>query len=589
MIKPENFPKYISSLLYYLFPFLFFSLYFLAFADQIFLSQEKSILFQASFGYFLEIFHQPGKLLIYLAEFLTSLYYYPLLGAMLVAVIICLVMFETRAILRFLTGKEAMMIPFLLGTLLFLLQTNYQYLLFNSLGLLLQTALFYFTIRFLNKWFPVIIVPVWYFVTGSFSWIYFLMIIFWFITENRKGDWIRTATLGLVCLAVLYISKEFLFFQPVETLAIYPFSSENTGSLIILFLSAASVIAFLPLIARIKIRFPFSNKKSETVWKYAGFLTFAAALGMVAVLCNDKKTNQYYHVEKLYYDGKMDEIIAYNMKNPSNNILTNYLNNIALSERGKLNDLFFHFRQSPDGQTLFLKWEILGEILRNGGYFYYTTGMINEAQRWAFEYMVMKGPTPEGLKMLIKTELINGNYKVASKYINLLKKSLFYSGYAKNYERMLYNETAVNSDPELGSKRREKIKTDFFTITDNPIANIERILATDSLNRKLFEYKMAYLLLKKDYQLIVKELPHLVILKYKKIPVHLEEAAVAYRVFSKQGPLPDLGNLAVSRQTDVRFNSFLTSLKLYNNDTRRAEPDLRKHFGNTFWYYTFYR
>ncbi len=47
-----------------------------------------------------------------------------------------------------------------------------------------------------------------------------------------------------------------------------------------------------------------------------------------------------------------------------------------------------------------------GEILNRGGYFYYTIGMINEAHRWAFENMVMKGLSPEGLKMLIKTEII---------------------------------------------------------------------------------------------------------------------------------------------------------------------------------------
>jgi len=39
--------------------------------------------------------------------------------------------------------------------------------------------------------------------------------------------------------------------------------------------------------------------------------------------------------------------------------------------------------------------------------------------------MVIKGHSPEGLKMLIRTELINGNYEVASRYINILKKTLF--------------------------------------------------------------------------------------------------------------------------------------------------------------------
>ena len=38
----------------------------------------------------------------------------------------------------------------------------------------------------------------------------------------------------------------------------------------------------------------------------------------------------------------------------------------------------------------------------------------------------MKGITPEDLRMLIKTEIINGNYSVASKYVLILKNTIFY-------------------------------------------------------------------------------------------------------------------------------------------------------------------
>src|SRR5664280_2190811 len=103
-----------------------------------------------------------------------------------------------------------------------------------------------------------------------------------------------------------------------------------------------------------------------------------------------------FYVEKLFYEDKFDEVIAFNTANPPTNSLTVYLNNIALCETDKLDDQLFHFLQSPEGKTLFLKWEMVSEILNHGGYFYYTIGMINEAHRWAFENMVMKGHSPEG-------------------------------------------------------------------------------------------------------------------------------------------------------------------------------------------------
>jgi hypothetical protein len=589
MIQSDFFSKHYASILYYLFPFIFMTFFFRAFADHIFFFQEKSILFQVSSGYFFENLHQPGKLLIYLGEFLTTFYFYTLAGSVLVAGITCLIMIELSAIMKFFSGNHIFSISLLAGAALFLLQTNYQYLLFNSLGLLLQITFFYVTIRFLKGWLPIIIAPVWFFMNGGFSWVYFLMITFYFVANRWKSDKLKVLVLWLLCLAMIYVSKEFLFFQPVETLALFPFSSENTGSQNMLFLSVAAMIALVPLIARIKIRIPFRYRMPEYGGKITGAIFLVSALAFIAVFYSDKKTNHYFQVEKLFFDGKMDEVIAYNEKNPSVNILTNYLNNIALCEKGMLNDRLFHFRQSPDGQTLFLKWEIKGEILRLGGYFNYTTGMINEAQRWAYEYMVMKGPTPEGLKMLIKTELINGNDQVASKYISLLKMSMFYRGEAKRYERMLYNDVALNADPELGAQRRKRTKTDFFTITDNPVLNIERVLLNDSLNRNAFDYKIAWLLLNKDYMKIVQELPGFVSLNYQSIPVHVQEAAIAYLMTRKQNPLPDIGSFVVSRETEGRFRNFLTTFQQYNNDPGKAEPALRKQFGDTFWYYAVYR
>ena len=181
--------------------------------------------------------------------------------------------------------------------------------------------------------------------------------------------------------------------------------------------------------------------------------------------------------------------------------------------------------------------------------------MINEAERWAFENMVMKGIAPEDLRMLIKTEIINGNYKMASKYVSMLKKTLFYRNEAIGFEKLLSNEKSIESHPELGIKRKEKIGHDFFSITDNPYINIEMAFSADSLNRKLFEYRMAFLMLTENYAGIASGLARLESLGYKKIPVHLQEAALVCRMSGLA--LPDIGSLKIDPQTETRFNQFL--------------------------------
>ena len=589
LFKIENIPVFfwLPYLVFFIASFIYYGF----FVDYILFYQEKSSLFIFSSDFLLENLHQPGGFLIWLGKFLSTFFYYPLAGALIVTSILTLIVTIVTNIIRLLTGKNSIIFPFMIGFALFYLQTDYRFLIYNNMGLLLQLLLFYLTIRyliFLKRWIPVVIIPFWYFATGGFSWIFSLMLTFYFLSDNEKKGWIKIIALWCLNLLILYFSKEFPFFQTGRNLLTFPFTELNTGSQSVFFLSVAGILSFLPVLTRIRFHKPGKFIISDFV---EGFIKTSLAviiLVIIGVHRFDLKTKQYFQVEKLFYQNKFDELIAFNTANPSTNSLTIFLNNIALCETNKLNDLLFHFLQSPDGKTLFLKWEMLGEVLKRGGYFYYTTGMVNEAHRWAFENMVMKGHSPEGLKMLIRTELINGNFEMASRYITLLKKTAFYNKEAISFEKLLFNDAAINADPELGEKRKNKVETDFFSITDDPYINIERILASDSLNRKAFEYKLAFLLLKKDYQGIANEIPKFTSLGFTKLPVHIEEAAVALSVFNN-GKLPDVGNIQINKNTGLRWEQFLTVFQQYGTDPKASEPALRRQFGNTFWYYAFYR
>ncbi|MFZ0280948.1 MAG: DUF6057 family protein [Bacteroidales bacterium] len=576
------------DLLPYLVLFILMFLYFGFFADYAAYYQEQTSLFVFSHEYLAEHFHQPGSPLIYLSNFITTFFHIPFTGAVLVSVIIFLVVFFISKIINFLAGRKQVLIPFLFGATLFYFHTNYQYLLYNSAGLLLQLVFFYLTIRYLKGWLPVIIIPFWYFLTGAFAWIFLLMFTLHIVTRTLRKDWLKLIVLWLIMSVIIFVLKEYFLFQSAGTLLTYPFSDNGAGFQLKILALYVILIAILPLIARIKIKL-FRTIKIPGILKKPGpsFIILLVLLS-ISILRFDKKTRQYFSVEKLFCQGRYNEVVDYTKRNPPNNILTIYLNNIALCETGRLNDQLFNLRQDPEGQTLFLKWEMSGEILRRGGYFYYAVGVINEAQRWAYENMIMNGLTPEDLKMLIRTEIINGNYEIASKYISIQKKTLFYREEAKRYEKLLFNDQAVDSDPVLGLKRKEKINHDYFSITDDPYINVERILSYDSLNRKAFEYKLAFMLLKKDYLGIAAQLEGLGKYGFKRMPIHIEEAAEAYKTLNL-GPMAGQGTLAPNPQTAQRFNQFLQTFQQYGNNLKSAEPALRQKFGNTFWYYAFYR
>ncbi|MCF0197992.1 MAG: hypothetical protein HUK02_01535 [Bacteroidaceae bacterium] len=87
---------------------------------------------------------------------------------------------------------------------------------------------------------------------------------------------------------------------------------------------------------------------------------------------------------------------------------------------------------------------------------YYYIGYVYGAQVQAFEYNEPSEGMmcPEALKLLVKTNMIQGHYAVAEKYLRYLEHTLFYRSWAKQYRALLYDDAAVEADPELGPRRQ---------------------------------------------------------------------------------------------------------------------------------------
>ena len=79
-------------------------------------------------------------------------------------------------------------------------------------------------------------------------------------------------------------------------------------------------------------------------------------------------------------------------------------------------------------------------------------GNIAAAQNVAFNSLfALNGYNPTMLQMLVRIELMRGNYLVALKYITLLEKTVHYAGWATAQRRFLFDDEAVEQDPSLGT------------------------------------------------------------------------------------------------------------------------------------------
>ena len=200
--------------------------------------------------------------------------------------------------------------------------------------------------------------------------------------------------------------------------------------------------------------------------------------------------------------------------------------NLALSKTGQLGNRMFEFYQNgTEGliakfQRNFVTPLPTGEVL-------YHLGMINDAQRFAFEAMeAIPNFRKSGrcLKRLAETNLINGQYEVAAKYLRILSKTLFYKDWAKNTMTYLYNEEKIDAHPEWGRLRQMRYTENFLSGSHETDILLARLYEQNPQNRTALEYLLAYTLQKRDLKGFMNYYPSDANINHEPIPRSYQEA-----------------------------------------------------------------
>lgn len=132
---------------------------------------------------------------------------------------------------------------------------------------------------------------------------------------------------------------------------------------------------------------------------------------------------------------------------------------------------------------------------------FYLLGMINVAQRTVFEAqeaILDFQKSARCYKRLAQTNLINGDYEVARKYLSALQKTLFYSDWANETLRLLGNEKAIAEHPEYGHLRKCAYNEDFYFSDHVTPEMLESLYYKNRENRLAYEYLIAYYMLTGD-------------------------------------------------------------------------------------------
>ena len=198
-----------------------------------------------------------------------------------------------------------------------------------------------------------------------------------------------------------------------------------------------------------------------------------------------------------------------NAEKPNNQIGVT-VQNLALAMRGLLSDHLFDYNQNgiagllPDVQSDATSPMPTAEA-------FYQLGMINVAQRTVFEAqeaILDFQKSGRCYKRLAQTNLINGNYEVARKYLMALRKTLFYRDWANETLSLSYNEEAIAKHPEYGRLRQCAYNDDFYFSDHVTPEMLEDLFFSNTDNRLAYEYLKAYYMLTDDREGYTKLLLH---------------------------------------------------------------------------------
>jgi hypothetical protein len=250
--------------------------------------------------------------------------------------------------------------------------------------------------------------------------------------------------------------------------------------------------------------------------------------------------------------------------------------NLALAMTNQLGDRAFDFYQRssegllPKFERNFATTQLTGEV-------YFWLGLVNTAQRFAFEAMEAipnYNKSARVVKRLAETNLINGQYKVAEKYLRMLEKTIFYRPWAQRTIAMLGNEKAIDAHPLYGNLRQYRLQEDFL-FSDRELDKICGLLFVHNpQNQMAAQYLLMMPLMDRNIPLFMQYV-QVVQTRTPYNPRAVQEG-IAF-AFMQQRRQPPKG--VVNQYVMQQINEFGQT---YANDKSAAGLN---RFRNTVWYY----
>lgn len=461
--------------------------------------QEQFQLFLFGEDYFLSRVAEPGGLARYVAEFIVQFYNGVAIGAAILALLYMLLQRLTWRVMAYSQVTKSLSLYYALSfvpaIMLWYAMGDESVMLTYVVALLMALAVAVAWQRLTKtcaawlKWVAaLVLIPLLYWLIGPMVLLVALLM----------QPWLLAGATVVYTLAVILLSAQWLPFplmRVVLGIGYYRFPVTMPYSLM-----AIPVVIVLLRIIRSVLRDTISSEKRVV----RAVPMIVVAIGGLLIVPHGFEARKY---ELMEYDylvrvKEWKAIIAKAEKKTPDLPMSVSATNLALAMNNQLGERALDFYQHgsegllPPFERNFATTQLTGEI-------YYHLGLVNTAQRLAFESMEAipnYNKSARAVKRLAETNLINGQYEVARKYLKMLEKTVFYRPWARRTMALLGNEEAINAHPQYGWLRKVRLQDDLLFSEDELDKICGQLFMHNQQNAMAMQYLVMAPLLDGDAQ-----------------------------------------------------------------------------------------
>jgi hypothetical protein len=564
--------------------------------------------FSLGWEFFNQLFSYPSGPVEYAGGFISHLFYFSWLGALIITILGWLITVFTANLIRSNSGDKCL-ISLCYGPALLLLALYNQYLNPSVAALSLLCVLF-FTYLYMRISTPciltrsvvfLVLTALLYYLTSGASLLFVILAGSYTIFTERKP------LVGIVYIvlgaAVAGLVGFYLFGQEVREIYLqlslfYPLIKRTTVDMIPLYfhiciiLIVAAAIVFSKAVKRQsdsendtepQNTIPAVSKKSHGLQLIMVFIL--SIIVALATFNGNKKSK----CRMIYFDEKQmwAEMIDHcrNIQPDEHDIAANHFINKALFYSGQLAEDMFSYPQRESSlilipaRNLYFLQLISGRVLMELGH-------LPLAEKEAYEYLELCGDHHSVLKQLVMINIFKEQPETARTYLNILGKDLIHGRKARQLLQMMDKDPGLREHPQI-QRLRSIVPTEDWIMVNNLRKNVFiKLLDKNKYNKMAFEYLMAHYLLSKNLDKFVGNLWRMDDFAYPVIPRHYEEAILLYQTLTKKKV--DLKGKTIRQQTLKSHRRFFQTIRKYQQDRNAAQKALSSNFGNSYHYYYYF-